>query len=339
MTPQPLFTPQISVPRQRTRVYVVGAYIPNGGTFMAYHLARILRLDFDHDVTVVTVGGETADHGVFVYDHVFPTIPVTQLEHVIAPSDILICNLSFSPYNFGIKLNCFKLMYIQGFTTSFLDCFFDHYVTVSHFVHDFIMSTYDIETTTIPAFIQVDRYEPAAPWDDRPAHSITINLKGDGEQQRLLLARLRKVLDNRAPEIAAAIDWEGAVLQARGKLPARELLRLIGAARYFLTLSAAEGFGLLPLEAMALGATVVGFDGFGGRHYMRPGVNCAVCPYAHESDLADRIIAVMRDPAYAAALAQAGRGTAAEYSHERFRAAWIAEFECALAKQRALAKP
>ncbi len=333
MTLQSFLTPQISAPRQRTNVYVVGAYIPNGGTFMAYHLARILRLDFDHDVTVVTVGGETADHGVFVYDHVFPTLPVSQLEQVITPADILICNPSFSAHNFGMKLNCFKLMYIQGFTTfSFLDCFFDHYVTVSSFVHDFIKSTYDIETAIIPAFIQVDRYEPASPWDDRPAHSITINLKGDGEQQRLLLARLRKVLDHRAPEIAAAIDWEGAVLQAHGELPARELLRLIGAARYFLTLSAAEGFGLIPLEAMALGATVVGFDGFGGRHYMRPGVNCAVCPYPDRADLADLIIAVMRDPAYAAALAQAGRRTAAEYSHERFRAAWIAEFERALAK-------
>ncbi|MGA7385613.1 MAG: glycosyltransferase [Methylocella sp.] len=139
-------------------------------------------------------------------------------------------------------------------------------------------------------------------------------------------------MDHRGPEIAAAIDWEGTVLQAHGNLPARELMRRIGAARYFLTLSLAEGFGLLPLEAMALGVTVVGFDGFGGRHYMQPGVNCAVCPYPDISGLADRIIVVMRDPAYAAALAQAGRRTAAEYSYERFRATWIAEFERALAK-------
>ena len=43
--------------------------------------------------------------------------------------------------------------------------------------------------------------------------------------------------------------------------------------------SYAQGFGLMPLEAMAMGCTVVGFDGYGGRDYMRPDINCCVVPY------------------------------------------------------------
>jgi len=41
-------------------------------------------------------------------------------------------------------------------------------------------------------------------------------------------------------------------------------------------LSVAEGFGLVPLEAMAMGSVVVGFDGYGGREHLTPGANCAV---------------------------------------------------------------
>ena len=38
----------------------------------------------------------------------------------------------------------------------------------------------------------------------------------------------------------------------------------------FLCLSYHEGFGLPPAEAMACGAIVIGYDGFGGREYILP---------------------------------------------------------------------
>jgi glycosyltransferase involved in cell wall biosynthesis len=84
----------------------------------------------------------------------------------------------------------------------------------------------------------------------------------------------------------------------------------------------AEAFGLMPLEAMAMGTTVVGFDGFGGRDYMRSEVNCAVTAYPDIERLADRIVALLSDPDYAEALAGAGRSTACAYSYDRLRAAW-----------------
>ena len=54
-------------------------------------------------------------------------------------------------------------------------------------------------------------------------------------------------------------------------LPQTDFLARLGACRYLVSLSAAEGFGLVPLEAMAMGTTIIGFDGFGGREYMRSG--------------------------------------------------------------------
>ncbi len=93
-----------------------------------------------------------------------------------------------------------------------------------------------------------------------------------------------------------------------------------------LVISPAEGFGLLPLEAMAMGATVVGFDGFGGLDYMRPGVNCAVAPYLDIESVAENLIAVIQSPEYGAKLAESGRATAKWHSYSKFRRSWVEEF-------------
>src|SRR5690349_3168968 len=55
------------------RAFVVGAYLPNGGTYMAYHLGRILNLDFGLEIVVVTVGDESVDNGIFHYNVRYPT--------------------------------------------------------------------------------------------------------------------------------------------------------------------------------------------------------------------------------------------------------------------------
>src|SRR5439155_21355896 len=104
----------------------------------------------------------------------------------------------------------------------------------------------------------------------------------------------------------------------------------IAGVRYFLTLSAAEGFGLVPLEAMAMGATVIGYDGFGGRQYMRAGDNCEVAPYPQIERVAELLIAAVADPQRSAQLAQRGTQTAAQYSYAAFRRAWIDELRSAL---------
>src|SRR3569832_1099493 len=91
-------------------------------------------------------------------------------------------------------------------------------------------------------------------------------------------------------------------------------------------LSAAEGFGLVPLEAMALGTLVIGYDGFGGRQYLRSGENCLVAPYPQIDRVADLLIEAVANPARSEALAARGPGTAAAFSYAAFRRAWIREF-------------
>ena len=47
----------------------------------------------------------------------------------------------------------------------------------------------------------------------------------------------------------------------------REVARILSETAIFLTFAHPEGFNLPPLEAMACGCVVVGYDGFGGREY------------------------------------------------------------------------
>lgn len=306
------------------RVFVVGAYMPHGGTRMAYHLGRILRLDFNLPVIAVAVGSENAAGGLFSYDPEFPTISLQDMEDDIGRDDLLICNPSFSNRNFGLRLSCRKLMYIQGFNTfKILDGFFDHYVTVSDFVRDFVRSTYGLESRVIPAFI--DTPLSSSCWNERPEYSLAIHLKGRDGDQPVLLSRLRDLVRYRAPRLAAALAWEDSILSTDGLRDHTDFLNTLGRARYLITLSVAEGFGLVPLEAMARGVVVLGLDGFGGRHYMRPGQNCATAPYPDLDAAADRLIAAIRSPDVAEALSNAAIRTAAEYTYARFRRAWIAE--------------
>jgi glycosyltransferase involved in cell wall biosynthesis len=310
------------------RAFVVEAYIPNGGTLMAYHLARILHQDFGFDAIVA--GGHAPDHGIFDYDPVFPMMPIEDLVGAVTDDDILIANPSFSDHLFGLRCRGRKIMYVQGFNTfQLLDCRFDLYVCVSPFVRDFIRNTYGIATEVIPPFIRREAFGPAPAWTDRPPGSIGVMLKGDPAQQGLWLETLRDLLRHRRPQADLDVISNAKVRQA-------DFVQSIARRRHFLSLSPAEGFGLAPLEAMATGTTVLGFDAFGGRDYMRPRSNCAVVPYPRVEALAEEIVEVLENPAYGAALAQAGFETAASerYSHAAFRTAWRATFDAFLNRDR-----
>jgi hypothetical protein len=293
---------------------------------MVYHLARILCLYFDFEGIVV--GNNDTNHGVFNYDLVFPSISVEELAASISDDDVLIAGPAFSSHCFGFKCRGRKVMYIQAFTTfRLLDCRFDHYVSVSGFVQKFISNTYGIDTIVVPPFILVDTFPSPKPWQERPPASILISLKGDNTEQILLLDRLKQILATRLPGFSLDNIFEC-------KRPQRELIARMGECRYFLTLSSAEGFGLMPLEAMAMETTVLGFDGFGGRDYMRSGINCAVKAYPDIEGVADQILSAIANPEYAEALAKAGRLTAqqSQYTYGHFRKAWREQFSHFLGK-------
>ena len=106
------------------------------------------------------------------------------------------------------------------------------------------------------------------------------------------------------------------------KVPHEELAQLIMKHRYFLSLSAAEGFGLMPLEAMAAGSTVIGFDGMGGAQYMRDGVNCAIERYPDLDALIVKAHRTLSEEAIAKRMAVEGIETAKDYSFNTFRDRW-----------------
>jgi hypothetical protein len=311
----------MTVTARPARAFVVGAYLPNGGTYMAYHIGRILHLDFQVDVTAITLGHEYAGNHVFLYDPAYPTMPISEMENTITGSDLLIANPSFSNQFFGFRLPGRKLMYVQDFKTfTLLDRGFDHYVCVSGVVAKFLAATYGIRAPIISAFIAAERFPSALPWRTRPAESILIHVKGDPNYQNIVVTRLRDAVARELPHINLDELLNASLTHA-------DFVARLGTARYLVSLSAAEGFGLVPLEAMAMGTTVIGFDGFGGRDYMRSGENCLVTSYPDIEGVATRLVAALRAPELAERLAERGRLTASQFSYERFRTAWRDELQ------------
>lgn len=302
------------------RAFVVGPYLPHGGALMAYHIGRILQLDFNFQAVAVRMEREAPQTGVFQYDPAFPSVPLAEMEATIREDDVLIVNPSFSKHMFGLRLQGRKICYVQGFTTfAVLDCRFQRYVAVSEFVAGFLRAVYGLSPNVIAPFVSA-AHSPVSDWWSRPAGSTLIYLKGAPAVTHAFLERLHSLLgaDNGPYTLHDTA--------AEGRLPHSEMLNRIAGHRYLLALSIAEGFGLVPLEAMALGTAVVGFDGFGGRDYMRPGRNCRTVSYPDIEAVAEHFQELVRFPERAAELARAARATARHFSYERFRASWIAEF-------------
>jgi hypothetical protein len=240
----------------------------------------------------------------------------------ITDRDVLIINPSFSHLMLGWKIPGFKISYVQGFSTyEMLDRKIDHYVAVSEFVAKYLRCVYDIKARIIPAFINLEKLPNLIPWKDRPAAVVLPYRKGIGEIWNLSYERLREIVTSRAPQIVFKNATFGEVL-----LPHHELLSQIAGVRYLLVLSAAEGLALVPLEAMAMGTLVLGYDGFGGRQYLRSGVNSAVAPYPEIERVAEMLIEAVKSPEKSAAMALRGMQTAQKYSYAAFRRRWIDEF-------------
>ena len=307
------------------RAYVVGAYVPNGGTHMAYHLGRILERDFGVPAVAVTLGAESPDDGIHEYDLRMPAVTLAGMERDIRAEDILVVNPSFSSHQFGLRLPGFKLCYVQGFSTfALLDLKFDHFVANSEFVGGFLRSVYALDVRVIPPFIDQTAFSLAPAWAARPPALVLPSRKGLPDVWQASFARVREIVAQRAPEIEFAEP-----LPERG-IPHAQFLARIAAVRHLLVLSAAEGFFLVGLEAMALGTLVCGYDGFGGRQYMRPDENCTVAAYPNVEEVAERLIAAVRDPQRSEEMARQGRETAQQYSYAAFRRAWVEELSRAL---------
>jgi hypothetical protein len=300
------------------KVYVVGGYIANGGTLMAYHLGRILYQNFGAECVVVTLGGESLEASAFRYPYAFPSVTLQDLPSVIEAKDILIANPSFSQNMFGYRLPGRKLMYVQGFNTfQVIDGGFDHYVAVSHFVKAFLKRQYQMEVPVIHPFHDEEGVPPPRAWASRPADRI---LAVGKEYAEVFRDEFNRVFRERHPNVELLVD----TLSSR--LPRNEFLDHLSQHRYMLSLSPLEGFGLQPLEAMAVGTAVVGFHGGGGLDYMRDGRNSLVTSYPRFEQLADRMAKVLTNPKLGKSLTEVALDVPERFSKSRFDLHWIEYF-------------
>lgn len=106
----------------------------------------------------------------------------------------------------------------------------------------------------------------------------------------------------------------------------RETAGVFGHSTIVLSLPFLESFGLVPLEAMACGAIVAGFDGYGGREYASR-ENGIWLPPDHLEEAADALAVLIqnltRNDGKIARMRDAGFATVARYSKEMARAALL----------------
>jgi len=303
------------------RAYIVGGYIPNGGTYMAYQLGRILHEDHGIEVIIVNVNEETPNHNIFYYPFVFDTIHLKDLESTTTLNDLLIVNPSFSSHMIG--LNCLgkKLMYVQDFKTfSIIDGFFDYYVSVSQFVADFLYTTYHLKAPVIPACIFLRDFPPSISWNKKSDKIIVPILK----HQPYIKAVLNEFCSRYKEQF---FDIQNKMIIIDKKIDQNDLINLINQHRYLLSLSPAEGFGLVPLEAMACGTAVIGFDGMGGTEYMHDNINSSTSRYPDIEGLVIKTHQLLSDPSLAEKIAKNGKITAQKYDFPYFRERWNRVFE------------
>lgn len=310
------------VPEQKApgRVFVVGAYIHNGGTYLAYRIGRLICEKWGYEFTSVEISPGEGDHSVWSYECRNSKVTMAEMMQKAGRNDILICNPSFSDFMLGLSFPGRKLMYVQDVKTyGILDGFFDKYVAVSPFVGEFLLRTYGKVVPVIEPFIHHDHLPDRMPaWEDRPERSVVVGFKAHGDR---FLDYFNAVMKSDYPEV------EFSATMIPPLTPQRDFLRIISEHRYFLWLSAVEGFGLPPLEAMMCGTPVAGFHGGGGNSYFRSGweKNALVCGYPDFRQLAALFTKLLSDDSLAARLSRRGRKTASAYTYERFRNAWVRE--------------
>jgi len=307
------------------KVYIAGAKIPTGGAYMAYHIGRLLVKHFGYEAVDVQVFD--VNEAIFDYDIPMPTIPVSQMEKAITRDDLLVVNPAFSSFLFGLRLPGRKIMYVQDFRTFLLlDCHCDLYVSVSQLVSRYVYALYGITTPVVPAFIEPPAVD-ITPWESRPQGSALVYMKNPSREHKITLDFLRHRLQKTAPHIDLSYVVEG-----RG-MPHNEFMEALGSVCYFVNMSLAEGFGLVPLEAMAMGAMVTGVDGLAGRDYMRPGQNAVVGSIRDLRRLPEAVQRAFEDDALAKQCVEGGLRTAALYGYDSFKTAWLRQLSELLGRE------
>jgi glycosyltransferase involved in cell wall biosynthesis len=91
-----------------------------------------------------------------------------------------------------------------------------------------------------------------------------------------------------------------------------------------------EPWGLVPLEAMAIGRPVIATGRGGSGEYLRDGENCLLHPPGDAAALADAVRRLAADPDLRARLRAGGLATAPRHTEAEFNAAVVRHLEAAV---------
>lgn len=302
------------------KAYIAGAKIPTGGAYMAYHIGRMLHVYFGYELVDVHI--YNTGNPIFTYDVPIRTVSIREMEQTIHADDVMVVNPSFSQFLFGLRLPGKKIMYIQDFRTFLLlDCHFDCYVSVSSVVSRYVKALYAIDTQVIPPFIRSDDVPEVLPWEARPKGSAIVYMKNPSREHQILLDYTRWQLQKTAPHIDLS-----QVIEGRNHSQ-DDFLRALGSVQYMVNLSLAEGFGLVPLEAMRMGTMVTGVDGLAGRDYMRQGENAFTSSITDLRSLPATLTEAFSNEALAKHCIAGGLSTAKHYTLAQFTNAWLPVLE------------
>jgi hypothetical protein len=261
------------------KLFIAGAHLPNGGAYMAYHVGLCASALFDLEPIAVTIRDEQARESPFSYQIPLDSVPLRDLQRLACRTDISVINPSFSEHMLGLDVKGKKLCYTQGFNTfQVLDGFFDLYVSASQIVQQFLATIYRMNTKVIHPFIEQCEVEITK------VRTNAFFLPGKGSK---LISALLAELEQRYLT-RYSVEFPD-VFKQTTREPHKSFLESLRNHAFFLTLSPCEGFGLMPLEAMNAGCIVAGFDGGGGREYMKDGYNSAVTHYPDLDGLVARI--------------------------------------------------
>jgi len=178
------------------------------------------------------------------------------------------------------------------------------------------------DVAVIPCFIDTELFFPR----DNAMRIALIPKKLPREA-----AAIQKIFGLKYPQLGS-IPW-----QIVENISERGTADIFGRSAVVLSLPFLESFGLVPLEAMASGALVTGFHGYGGQEYAMAenGIWFAPDHLEETADALARIITGLEhnDPAISR-MRDAGFATVARYGKERTRLA-LAEFYGGLIRNRA----
>ncbi len=172
----------------------------------------------------------------------YPIIPNLKDDDVIILPDILPQYASY--------FNCVKVEFFQGIIFSQTDRNFNHLLSNSKYVTEWIYEQFKKEAITVRRFIDTNIFKPKEKVPGTIAYMPRKNNRV-----------VKKVIENFQRE------FEFIPIEDKTE---QEVADILGKAEFYLTVAYPEGFNLPPAEAMACETIPIGFDGLGGREFMTP---------------------------------------------------------------------